>query len=137
MNSRWLIVLLLGWSVASLAGYSEKDGVRVRTHSVSKKGALDAYTTADSGKTYLVVDVEVTNRTGQKLNFFKWDFKIKDADGFEYSPGYNPDRDINGGVLENGDHVRGRLAFEVPFNSRGHKLIFGPRGRDEITIDAR
>ena len=83
---------------------------------------------AGSGKTFLIVDVTVENKgvTGFYANrISSSSFKIKDSEGYVYDYAWTSylDQEFPSGEIQEGDKVRGKIAFEIPTTVTGLKLI--------------
>jgi len=107
-------------------------------------GVQDPYQPGDefyapaAGNRWVVVDVSITNNSGESQQYFVFDFKLKDADNFEYDAGFaDAPQELDSGTLAAGDTLRGRIAFEVPETADITRLIYNPGffGEDQIEID--
>lgn len=104
---------------------------------VSRAAKLGQFFTAEAGKEYVIVDVLI-DAMGDKAAYNLLYFKVKDADGREYTPAIGADDGLNSGELPKGDKVRGNVAFQVPAGATGLVLSYKPLimfdGRDAIRI---
>jgi hypothetical protein len=100
-------------------------GIALSLNSVSKtNGSGDSE--ADPGMIYVVADVTLENTGQDSLSYGPWDFKTRDADGFEYTSLWSVQRGLNSGDLPRGQNIRGFVVFEVPPNARGLTMIYQP-----------
>ncbi|MEK6969583.1 MAG: DUF4352 domain-containing protein [Nanoarchaeota archaeon] len=84
---------------------------------------------AVSGKTFLIVDVTIENKGagGFMSNYISsLDFKIKDSESYVYDSAYtsNLDQEFSSGEIQDGQKVRGKIAFEIPKTATELKLVF-------------
>lgn len=118
-----------GRPVAAVGQRIESAGVALTVNGVSKAKNGGPLMPAKDGKTYLVVDVTVENANRDKAPYNPLYFKVKDADGFEYTAtllGASMDRSLQSGELASGEKARGTVAFEVPAGAKGFVSSYQP-----------
>lgn len=102
-------------------------GVALTVMGVEKAKEIGTFQKAKEGKIYLLVEVllETTGRDEAPYNPIY--FKVKDADGFEYSVMISTaDNTLKSGKLAAGEKVRGVVAFEVPESATSLVLSYEP-----------
>lgn len=105
----------------------ESAGIAVTTNSTSQSDTLSVVQKVKLERTYVIVDVTIENTTRDKAPYNPAYFKIKDADGYEYSAQLaGPDNYLKSGDLSAGESVRGVVAFDVPLGARGLVLSYQP-----------
>lgn len=96
----------------------------------------DEFFGPDAGNRWLMVEVSITNVSDEPQDYGSYDFKVKDADNFEYTTGFvDLQRELTSGSLPPGDTVRGQIGFEVPENAAIVRLIFDPGFFGDARID--
>ena len=118
----------------------ESAGIALTVTEVSKTNAVNDFMKPKEGNTYLVIAVTLENSTRDKTPYNPLYFKVKDADGFEYSASFiAPDPELKSGDLAQGEKVRGNVAFEVPKTAKGFVVSYEPLvilgGYEPITIN--
>lgn len=89
--------------------------------------AGDDFIKPDEGKVFILVEVLVENVSQDKLTYLITDFKLKDADGYEYTNSlFAPDPKFSSGSLAKGEKVRGNVLFEVPATVKGLVMSYNP-----------
>jgi hypothetical protein len=120
-------------SSAKAGNFKIGQQVKVGSYTVTVHKATYPYTdnvdTPDSGKAYVLLDVEVANNTGSSQSFSSlMQFGLKDSTNVGYNEtilggvdGQTPDGDIAAGKS-----VRGPVAFQVPTGTKGLQFSFLP-----------
>jgi hypothetical protein len=81
----------------------------------------------DAGKIFILVEVLVENVSQDKLTYLINDFKLKDADGYEYTNNIMaPEPKFSSGSIGKGEKVRGNVMFEVPTTAKGLVISYKP-----------
>lgn len=89
--------------------------------------AGDDFVKPKEGNVYILVEVLVENVSQDKLTYLITDFKLKDADGYEYTNSlFAPDPKFSSGSLAKGEKVRGNVLFEVPATVKGLVMSYNP-----------
>jgi hypothetical protein len=105
----------------------ESGGIAVTVNSLSRVDKLGDLWTPKEGNIYLLLDVTLETTTRDTAPYNMMYFKVKDADGFEYSTAFGtPEPSINSGDLAKGEKVRGNVAFEVKKTSTGLVMTYEP-----------
>lgn len=95
----------------------------------------EAFVAAD-GDRWLLIDVTLTNTSGEELDYGADYFAVFDTDEFDYGPSSaNQPQEFDAGPLAPGDTARGQLAFEVPEDVQLERLVFDPDFDPETEID--
>lgn len=112
------------WKVGDLVAIG---GWEVQVHS-AKTAQGGEFSTLKSGDVYLLIDVTVTNKTGQSQTFSSiGQFSVKDATGQTYTQTIDTDApNAPDGAVANGSKLRGTLAYEVPSTQKQFELGFLP-----------
>lgn len=99
----------------------------------------EAFVAASPGTRWVVVDVTVTNISGQQQSYFEFDFKLLDQEGAPYVTAFiDLPQPFDSGTLEAGEAVRGQIGFEVPETATPTGLVYDPDfGEHVIEIDLR
>ena len=96
----------------------------------------DEFFGPEEGNRWIVVEVSITNLSDEPQDYGTYDFKLKDADNFEYTTGFvDVERELSSGSLAAGDTVRGQVGFEEPEGAEIVRLIFDPGFFGESRID--
>ena len=83
----------------------------------------------------MVVDVSITNTSGESQDFNVYDFSLWDAEDVQYNPGLVPvDQDLGFGSLASDETVRGNVGFEVPADADLTRLVYNPGGEGRIEV---
>lgn len=117
----------------------ESGGIAVGIASVQKATKFGIWE-AKAGNTYLVVEAVIQNVSRDTTPYNPLYFKVKDADGFEYTMTFGgADPALKSGDLTKGDKVRGMVTFEVPLTAKGFVVAYEPMvilgGYKAIKID--
>lgn len=105
-----------------------KLGDREFTVNTATKQKNIGYSTAKTGKEYVVVNVTIQNKGKDEVSFNTFDFKIQDVNGAQTSAdasSYSLEDSLNSGTLAPNGKITGSLAFEVPAGTDA-KLLFQP-----------
>lgn len=105
----------------------------------SKRSKSIIYSTAKSGKEYVIVNVTIQNKGSDEVSFNTFDFKMQDANGAQFSAdasSYSLEDSLNSGTLAPNGKITGSLAFEVP-SGDNVKLIFQPSfwSKDRVVVN--
>jgi hypothetical protein len=105
----------------------ESAGIALTVNSVEKKGELNQFMKAKPERTYLIADVTLENATRERAPYNPLYFKVKDAEGYEYSgSAIGDDKALKSGELASGERARGTVAFDVPSSAKGLVLSYQP-----------
>lgn len=103
----------------------ESNGIALTVNSVSATDNVNDVFKPKEGNIFLVADVTIESVDKDPANYNPLYFKVKDADGFEYSYAFtSPDPSLKSGELSPGDKARGNVAFEVPTGATGLVLSY-------------
>jgi hypothetical protein len=117
----------------------ESGGIAVGIASVQKVAKVSIWT-PKAGNTYLVIEAVIQNVSRDTAPYNPLYFKVKDADGFEYTTSFGgADPALRSGELAKGEKVRGMVTFEVLETSKGFVVSYEPMvifgGYKAIKID--
>lgn len=105
----------------------EAGDIALTANAVERVASLSQFQKAESGKTFVTVDVTIENVARESAPYNPLYFKVKDADGFEYNATLNTgDQSLKSGDLKQGDKARGVVAFEVPESATGLIMSYEP-----------
>lgn len=105
----------------------EASGIALTVNTVAKVPAFSQFLRAAANKTYLNLDVTIETTSRDTAPYNPLYFKVKDADGVEYTTAFGgDDRALKGGSLPRGERVRGTVPFEVPVAARGFVMTYEP-----------
>jgi hypothetical protein len=118
----------------------ESGGIALTVTEVSKTKVVNDFLKPKEGNTYLAIGVILENVTRDKTPYNPLYFKVKDAEGFEYTASFvAPDPALKSGDLAKGEKVRGNVAFEVSETAKGFVVSYEPLvilgGYEPIKID--
>lgn len=114
-------------AIAKIGQRVESSGVALTVNGVQKTDAIGSFLKAKDGQTFLVADVTIENTSRDKSPYNPMYFKVKDADGFEYTAGLGADdKTLKSGELASGEKARGTVAFEVPKDGKGLTVSYQP-----------
>lgn len=103
------------------------DGVKMTVTNIKYATSLDEFTTADSGKTYLVADVQLENTSKKTQPYNEVDFRVQTAGGQvldgDFATVPNP---LNSGDLVAGGKASGQVVFQVPVETGHEYMIWKP-----------
>lgn len=80
----------------------------------------------ESGKEFVIVTVKITNDGDSTLDYNTFEFKMQDSDGVQQNEAFTAlsDGKLDSGSLAKGGKVTGKLAYEVPKDDKGLKLLY-------------
>lgn len=98
-------------------------GVEITLNS-ARTDVGESFFTAENDK-FVIVDVSVKNNKDEEVTVSSLvNFKLKDADGYQYNPAIFAETKANiDGDVSPGGTIRGEIAFDVP-NSAKYELVF-------------
>ncbi len=122
---------------------TEVEKVSITLYSAELRGEQDPWKAAP-GFAYLILDIEVLNTAVERMDVISFDFRLRDADGYEVQASFWSESPLTMAVLAPGESVRGKLAFEVsepagPFTLALVDSFYGSLAQVEITdwVDQR
>lgn len=84
------------------------------------------YSSAETGKEFVIVDVKIKNLGDDEVSFNPYDFKVQDANGVQKDSTYaDIENTLSYGTLAPGGEVTGLIPFEIPKGSTA-LLIYQP-----------
>lgn len=80
----------------------------------------------ESGKEFVIVTVNIVNNSNSSLDYNTLEFKMQDSNGVQQSEAFTAisEGKLNSGSLAKGGKVTGKLAYEVPKDDAGLKLLY-------------
>lgn len=80
----------------------------------------------ESGKEFVIVTVKITNNSDSTLDYNTFEFKMQDSNGVQQNEAITAlsEGKLNSGSLAKGGKVTGKLAYEVPKDDKGLKLLY-------------
>lgn len=80
----------------------------------------------ESGKEFVIVTVKITNDSDKTLDYNTFEFKMQDSNGVQQNEAITAlsEGKLNSGSLAAGGKVTGKLAYEVPKDDTGLKLLY-------------
>ena len=80
----------------------------------------------ETGKEFVLVDVQVANNSKSTLDYNTFEFKLQDSNGVQLNESFTAlsEGKLNSGSLAPGGKVAGKLAYEVPKDDAGLKLLY-------------
>lgn len=80
----------------------------------------------ESGREFVVVTVNIVNNSSSSLDYNTFEFKMQDSNGVQQSEAFTAitEGKLNSGSLAKGGKVTGKLAYEVPKDDAGLKLLY-------------
>ena len=80
----------------------------------------------ESGKEFVIVTVNIVNNSNSNLDYNTFEFKMQDSNGVQQSEAITAlsEGKLNSGSLAKGGKVTGKLAYEVPKDDTGLKLLY-------------
>lgn len=103
------------------------DGVKMAVTSADYKQSLDEFTTAESGKTYLVINVALENTDTTTHSYNEFDFRIQTVSGQVLDPDVSSATSpLNSGDIVAGGKVSGSVVFLVPQEKGDQYVIWKP-----------
>lgn len=103
------------------------DGVKLTVSSVEYKTSAGEYDNAASGKTYIMVAVNIENTSDRTKPYNPYDFRVQTAGGQVLDPTIVSTPTLNSGDLVTGGKISGIVAFEVPVEE-GHQYLIWKTG---------
>lgn len=105
----------------------EAGGIGLTVIAVEYKAELSSFQKAEPGKLFVVVEVLIENISRDTTPYNPFYFKVKDADGFEYTIAFSTaENTLKSGELPQGDKARGTVAFSVNEAATGLVLSYEP-----------
>ena len=112
---------------AAIGETAALDGVKLTVTNAAYKGNLGAYQTAESGKTFVVVSVQLENSASKTQPYNGFNFRVQTAGGQVLDTSYQMvDGQLNYGDLVAGGKAIGNIVFEVPQEQGPQYLIWKP-----------
>jgi len=103
------------------------EGVKMTVTGVEYLAQINEFDIADSGKTYVVVDVALENTGNETRSYNVFDFRIQTAGGQVLDPAFSTvDNQLGSGDLVSGGKVTGKVVFEVNVEDGHQYLIWKP-----------
>ena len=80
----------------------------------------------ESGKEFVIVTVNIVNNSDSNLDYNTFEFKMQDSNGVQQNEAFTAltEGKLNSGSLAKGGKVTGKLAYEVPKDDKGLKLLY-------------
>lgn len=80
----------------------------------------------EAGKEFVIVTVNITNNSDKTLDYNTFEFKVQDSNGVQQNEAITAlsEGKLNSGSLAAGGKVTGKLAYEVPKDDAGLKLLY-------------
>lgn len=80
----------------------------------------------ESGKEFVLVTVAITNNSKNSMDYNTYEFKLQDSNGVQQSESFSAlsEGKLNSGSLAAGGKVTGKVAYEVPQDDAGLKLLY-------------
>lgn len=80
----------------------------------------------ESGKEFVIVTVNIVNNSDSNLDYNTFEFKMQDSNGVQQNEAITAlsEGKLNSGSLAKGGKVTGKLAYEVPKDDAGLKLLY-------------
>lgn len=80
----------------------------------------------ESGKEFVIVTVNIINNSDKTLDYNTFEFKMQDSNGVQQNEAFSAltEGKLNSGSLAKGGKVTGKLAYEVPKDDTGLKLLY-------------
>lgn len=80
----------------------------------------------ESGKEFVVVTINIANNGDSELSYTTFEFKMQDSNGVQQNEAITAlsEGKLNSGSLAKGGKVTGKLAYEVPKDDAGLKLLY-------------
>lgn len=105
----------------------ESAGIALTVNSVNRADTLGQIMRAKPGRIFIVVDVSLESSARDKAPYNPLYFKVKDGNGYEYNgSSIGADNSLKSGELNQGEKVRGTVAFDVPTEAKGLVLSYQP-----------
>lgn len=80
----------------------------------------------ESGKEFVIVTINITNNSDSTLDYSTFEFKMQDSNGVQQNEAIMAlaEGKLSSGALAKGGKVTGKLAYEVPKDDAGLKLLY-------------
>lgn len=84
------------------------------------------YLQPESGKEFVLVTVAISNNSNSSMSYNTYEFKLQDSNGVQQSESFAAlsEGKLNSGDLAAGGKVTGKLAYQVPKDDAGLKLLY-------------
>lgn len=83
------------------------------------------FSVPEDGKEFVALTVTIANNGDSEMNYGSYDFKMQDSNGVQQMESFVlSDGKLNSGSLAAGGKVTGKLAYQVPKDDAGLKLLF-------------
>jgi hypothetical protein len=107
---------------------AESAGLALTVMKVANEPELGAVFNPPAGQKFVDVDLLLENNTGRRFDYYSTEFTIKDGQDRVYSSGALGvgDPQLSWGQIVNGEKVRGHVAFVVPKDAKGLRLVCPP-----------
>ena len=107
----------------------ESAGIALTVNGARRAAEAGPIAKAKPGRTYMIADVSLENANRERAPYNPLYFKVRDADGFEYTSNLmaGGDQSLKSGELATGERVRGTVAFDVPEGARGLVMTYQPQ----------
>jgi hypothetical protein len=116
------------------------DYVVTVTKFVNNAPAPDEFSTPESGKKFVTVEVLYENRTSDKqLSYNPFDWKLIDSDGYNYDLDINSPKEptLQSGTINPGQKARGWVNFQTPKEAKDFKLQFIPNWLSDDNVEVQ
>jgi len=111
------------------------DGVKMTVTNVEYLTQINEFDVADSGKTYVLVDVTLENTGNETKPYNVFDFRIQTASGQVLDPTFSTaDNQLSSGDLVSGGKVSGKVVFEVAIEDGHQYLIWKPNAFNSARV---
>lgn len=80
----------------------------------------------ESGKEFVIVTVNIVNNSSSTLSYNSFEFKLQDSNGVQQNEAFTAlaEGKLDSGSLAKGGKITGKLAYEVPKDDAGLKLLY-------------
>jgi TM2 domain-containing membrane protein YozV len=117
------------------------NGMKMTVTKVTYKTQLSDYDTAESGKTYLVAEVQLENTSTKTQPYNEFDFRVQTAGGqvLDHTIVFSSTNPLNSGDLVSGGKVAGQVVFQVPLENGHQYIIWKPNAfnADRAIVQAK
>lgn len=124
-----IFIILLG--VVAFIFVKSKDNGKTTTHNdivytINKVERIteNEYNVASEGKEFLLFNVTITNNSKKEYQYSALDWQLIKKDEKYNVYGIDPENNLDGGTLNPEESITGTFAYEIPFKSKGFKLIY-------------
>lgn len=103
------------------------EGAEVKVESVKRNWSAE-YAHPKDGKEYVEVNIQISNKSDDKMSYNSYDWKMEDGSGAIESAAIviGDDDALNSGELAKGGTKKGSIVFEVPKDDKTLKLHYSP-----------